>query len=43
MGDAFVERGLFHADELTMPMQESVTYVAWDEIWNREALLDLDR
>ena len=43
MGDAFVDRALFQADELTMPMQDFVTRVAWDEIWNREALTDLDR
>ena len=43
MGDAFVERALSQADELTMPMQDFVTRVAWDEIWNREALSDRDR
>ena len=43
MGDAFVERALCQADELTMPMQDFVTRVAWDEIWNREALSDRDR
>mgnify|MGYP001254711307 FL=1 len=43
MGDAFVDRALSHADELTMPMQEFVTRVAWDEIWNREALSDRER
>ena len=43
MGDAFVDRALSQADELTMPTQESVTYVASDEVWNREALSDLDR
>ena len=43
MGDAFVDRALSQADELTMPMQDFLTRVAWDEIWNREALLDLDR
>ena len=43
MGDAFVDRALFQADELTMPMQDFVTRVAWDEICNREALTDLDR
>ena len=43
MGDAFVERALSQADELTMPIQDFVTRVAWDEIWNREALSDRDR
>ena len=43
MGDAFVDRALSQADELTMPMQDFVTRVAWDEIWNREALSDRDR
>ena len=26
-----------------MPMQDFVTRVAWDEIWNRDALSDRDR
>ena len=43
MGDAFVDRALSQADELTMPMQDFVTRVAWDEIWNREALSDRGR
>jgi 4-carboxymuconolactone decarboxylase len=43
MGDAFVDNALSQADELTMPMQDFVTRVAWDEIWNREALSDRDR
>ena len=43
MGDAFVDHALSQADELTMPMQDFVTRVAWDEIWNREALSDRDR
>ena len=43
MGDDFVDRALGQADELTMPMQDFVTRVAWDEIWNREALSDRDR
>ncbi len=43
MGDAFVDRALSQADELTMPMQDFVTRVAWDEIWNRETLSDRDR
>ena len=43
MGDAYVDRALAQADELTMPMQDFVTRVAWDEIWNREALSDRDR
>ena len=42
MGYAFVDRALSLADELTMPMQDFVTRVAWDEIWNREALSDRD-
>ncbi|CAI8408858.1 MAG: Uncharacterised protein [Gammaproteobacteria bacterium] len=43
MGDAFVDHALSQADELTMPMQDFVTRVAWDEIWNREVLSDRDR
>ena len=43
MGDAFVDRALSQTDELTMPMQDFVTRVAWDEIWNRDALSDRDR
>lgn len=43
MGDVFVDRALSQADELTMPMQDFVTRVAWDEIWNRDALSDRDR
>ena len=43
MGDAYVHRALSQANELTMPMQDFVTRVAWDEIWNREALSDRDR
>ena len=43
MGEAFVDRALAQADELTMPMQDFVTRVAWDEIWNRDALSDRDR
>ena len=43
MGYAFVGRALSQADELTMPMQDFVTRIAWDEIWNREALSDRDR
>ena len=42
MGDAFVDRALFQADELTMPMQDFVTRVAWDAIWSREAFSDRD-
>jgi len=40
MGDAFVDRALSQADELTMPMQDFVTRVVWDEIWNSDALSD---
>ncbi|MEL0224813.1 MAG: carboxymuconolactone decarboxylase family protein [Gammaproteobacteria bacterium] len=43
MGDAYVDRALSQANELTMPMQDFVTRVAWDDIWNREALSDRDR
>ena len=43
MGDAFVDNALSQADELTMPMQDFSTRIAWDEIWNREALSDRDR
>ena len=43
MGSAFVDKALGQADELTMPMQDLVTQVAWDEIWNRQVLSDRDR
>jgi 4-carboxymuconolactone decarboxylase len=43
MGDAFVERALSQMTELTAPMQDMVSRVAWDEIWNREALSDRER
>ena len=43
MGSAFVDKALGEADELTMPMQDFVTRVAWDEIWNRQVLSDRDR
>ena len=43
MGDAFVDRTLYQADELSIPMQDFLTRVACDEIWNREALSDRDR
>ena len=43
MGSAFVDKALGEADELTMPMQDLVTRVAWDEIWNRQVLSDRDR
>lgn len=43
MGDAFVDRALSQMTELTTPMQDMVSRVAWDEIWNREALSDRER
>lgn len=43
MGDAFVDRALSQMTELTAPMQDMVSRVAWDEIWNREALSDRER
>lgn len=43
MGSAFFDKALGQADELTMPMQDLVTRVAWDEIWNRQVLSDRDR
>lgn len=43
MGDAFVDRALAQMTELTAPMQDMVSRVAWDEIWNREALSDRER
>lgn len=43
MGDAFVERALSQMTELTAPMQDMVSRVAWDEIWNRQALSDRER
>lgn len=43
MGDAFVDKALANVTELTAPMQDLVTRVAWDEIWNRKALSDRER
>ena len=43
MGNAFIDRALSQADELTMPIQDFVTHSAWNEIWNREALSARDR
>ncbi len=43
MGDAFVDKALSQMTDLTEPMQDLVTRVAWDEIWNRDALSDRER
>ena len=43
MGDAFVDNALSQMTDLTEPMQDLVTRVAWDEIWNRDALSDRER
>lgn len=43
MGDAFVDLALSGITALTEPMQDMVTRVAWDEIWNRQALSDRER
>ena len=43
MGDAFVDRALSQAHKLSMPMQDFLKRVAWNEIWNRDALSDRDR
>lgn len=43
MGDAFVDRALGNANDLTMPMQQFVTEFAWDGVWNREHLSDRER
>lgn len=43
MGDAFVDRALANMTELTAPMQDMVSRIAWDEIWNRQALSDRER
>jgi len=43
MGDDFVDRALAQMTELTAPMQDMVSRIAWDEIWNRDALNDRER
>jgi 4-carboxymuconolactone decarboxylase len=38
LGAEYVERQLKNADELTMPMQELATKVAWGMVWTRPGL-----
>ena len=38
LGADYVERQLRSADELTMPMQELATKVAWGMVWTRPGL-----
>jgi len=38
LGAQYVERQLKNADELTMPMQELATKVAWGMVWTRPGL-----
>jgi 4-carboxymuconolactone decarboxylase len=38
LGAAYVERQLANADELTQPMQELATKVAWGMVWTRPGL-----
>ena len=38
MGDAFVDRALGNATELTQPLQDFVNEHAWGGVWNRDGL-----
>ncbi|RJG11918.1 4-carboxymuconolactone decarboxylase [Pseudomonas cavernicola] len=38
MGDAFVDRALGNATELTQPLQDFVNEHAWGAVWTREGL-----
>ncbi|MGB4075681.1 carboxymuconolactone decarboxylase family protein [Pseudomonas sp.] len=38
MGDAFVDRALGNATELSQPLQDFVNEHAWGGVWNREGL-----
>jgi len=38
VGDAYVEKSLQSADELTIPLQKLVTEYCWGEVWSRPGL-----
>ena len=38
VGDAYVERSLNSADDLTAPLQKLVTEYCWGEVWSRPGL-----
>jgi len=38
LGDAHVDRSLAGADELTYPLQEMITEMAWGTVWSRPGL-----
>ncbi len=38
VGDAYVERSLQNADDLTAPLQKLVTEYCWGEVWSRPGL-----
>jgi len=38
LGDAYVDRALASATELTTPLQELITRVAWGSVWTRDGL-----
>jgi 4-carboxymuconolactone decarboxylase len=43
VGDAYVDRALAAADDLTWPLQELVTEYCWGTIWSRPLLTRRDR
>jgi 4-carboxymuconolactone decarboxylase len=43
VGDAYVDRALAAADELTWPLQELVTEFCWGKIWTRPQLTPRER
>ena len=43
VGDAYVDRALAAADELTWPLQELVTEYCWGSIWSRPELSRRER
>jgi len=38
LGAAYVDKAVASADDFNLPLQEMVTRVAWDGIWNRPGL-----
>lgn len=43
VGDAYVDRALAAADELTWPLQELVTEYCWGTVWSRPGLARRER
>lgn len=43
VGDAYVDRALAAADELTWPLQELVTEYCWGSVWSRPGLARRER